>query len=62
MSILLPLLFIIFDCGIQLLITCMASQSSQYIEYHIHGTFGGDFNLAVILIWRFGELGFNCQT
>ena len=24
-------------------------------QYRIHGVFGGDFNLAVALIWQFGE-------
>ena len=31
------------------------------LTYCICGTFGGDFNLVVILIWWFGDFGFDCQ-
>ena len=32
----------------------------MHAKYHMSGTFGGDFNLVVILIWRFG--GFLAPT
>ena len=31
----------------------------SWMTYRIRGAFGADFNLAVILIWRFGDFGFD---
>ena len=36
------------------------TKKMKYI-YRICGLFGADFNLAVILIWQFGELQVNRQ-